>query len=429
MRFGVNAPSRLTLVAVAVCGTLSACGGGGSATSGRAGGSADSQSAPVRAGRPAIAVPEQLRHDAERQARKLSPALVATVAGEPITKAQFDAAYAPQIAAMPGGRPDAPTYKHCVALLKSQLAGLRKRAAKLPKGSALTASRTKAAPKLPTPSDSALRNRCAQRGPAARQGAMMQLIQAAWTQREAAAEHIVVSDNDVRAAFARQRQAFPSAAAYGQFLKRSGASRAQLRERMRTQLLNRELAAARMASRVKVSGADVARYFDQHRLQFGVPERRSIEVILAKTQKQAQLAKRAVQKGMVWRAAAAKWSIDPTTRASGGLLAGVAKGSQETALDGIAFSARPGSTAGPVKGRRGWYLVRVMKVEAATKPQFGAYKARIRLLLEQQLRAQRAAAVTAAYERRWRARTVCRRGYVVPLCANAPAGRPKQGSR
>jgi hypothetical protein len=356
MRFGVNAPSRLTLVAV--CGALSACGGSRAAISGRAGGSAGSQSAPARAGRSAIAVPDRVRRDAERQARKLSPALVATVAGEPVTKAQFDAAYAPRIAAMPVGRPDAPPYKHCVALLKSHL----------------TASRTEAAPKLPAPSDSSLRSRCAQRGPAARQGAMMQLIQAAWTQREARPDHIVVSDDDV-------------------------------------------------------SDADAARYFDQHRPQFGLPERRNIEVILAKTQKQAQLAKRAVRNGMVWEAAAVKWSIDFSTRASGGLLAGVAKGSQETALDGIALSARPGNIAGPVKGRRGWYLVRVTKVEAATKPELGAYKARIRLLLAQQLRAQLAGRATAAYERRWRARTVCRRGYVVPLCANAPAGRPKQRSR
>jgi parvulin-like peptidyl-prolyl isomerase len=439
MRFRLNAPWRLTLVAIALCSALSACGGGSSspgqpAATGRAGGSAGGQSAAgrspaARAHHSATAIPKAVARDAAKQASKLSPTLVATVGGEPITKAQFAAAYAAQIAAMPGGRPDPPTYTRCVAMLKSQFAALRKRAARLLAGSPLAAGHTKGAPKIQIPSDPALRKQCAQRGQAARQGAMTQLTQEAWTQQEAKATHVTVSGMEVSAALARQRKAFPSAAAYAQFLKRSGASQAQLRERMRLQLLNQRLAARRMGPPVKVTDADVARYFEQHRAQFGVPERRDIEVILAKTQATAQLAKRAVQNGMAWRAAAAKWSIDPITKASGGELLGVVKGSQDAALNAVAFRARPGATAGPVKGARGWYVVRVTKVEAATKPQLGAYPARIRVLLAQQVRAQRTARAMQGYERRRRAATVCRPGYVVPLCANAPAEQPRQGSR
>jgi foldase protein PrsA len=430
MPFRVDAPRRLTLAAVALCSALSACGGG-SASSGQhaAAGNTAGQSTAARAQHSAIPAPKAVARAAAKQARKLSLTLVATVGGEPITKAQFDAAYAAQIAAMPGGRPDPPTYTHCVAMLNSQFAALRKRAARLPKGSPLAAGHTNGARKIPIPSDPALRKQCAQRGQAARQGAMMQLTQAAWTQQEAKAAHVTVSDKEVSAALARQRKAFPSAAAYAQFLKRSGASQARLRERMRLQLLNQKLAARRMGPPVKVTDADVARYFEEHRTQFGAPERRDIEVILAKTQPQARLAKRAVQKGMAWRAAAAKWSVDPVTKTTGGVLLRVRKGSQDVALNAVAFSARPGATVGPVKGARGWYVVRVTKVEVATKPQLGAYKSRIRLLLAQQGRAERAARAMQAYERRWRARTVCRPTYVVPPCANALAERPRHGSR
>ena len=57
----------------------------------------------------------------------------------------------------------------------------------------------------------------------------------------------------------------------------------------------------------------------------------------------------------------------------------------------------------------------------AKAPKLSTYQTRIRLLLSEQVRAQRAAAATSAFERRWRARTICRPGYVVSsLCANAP---------
>ena len=53
------------------------------------------------------------------------------------------------------------------------------------------------------------------------------------------------------------------------------------------------------------------------------------------------------------------------------------------------------------------------------RPKLAIYAARIRLVLSEQVRSRRAAAATTAFERRWRARTICAPGFVVPLCANA----------
>jgi SurA N-terminal domain len=54
-------------------------------------------------------------------------------------------------------------------------------------------------------------------------------------------------------------------------------------------------------------------------------------------------------------------------------------------------------------------------------PKLSTYAARIRLLLASQVRSQRASAAGTAYQRRWRAQTICSPGYVVTLCANAPS--------
>jgi glutathione S-transferase len=51
-------------------------------------------------------------------------------------------------------------------------------------------------------------------------------------------------------------------------------------------------------------------------------------------------------------------------------------------------------------------------------PKLATYASRIRLLLAEQVRAQRSAAATTSFERHWRGQTICRPGYVVTLCAN-----------
>jgi SurA N-terminal domain len=53
-------------------------------------------------------------------------------------------------------------------------------------------------------------------------------------------------------------------------------------------------------------------------------------------------------------------------------------------------------------------------------PKLSTYSGRIRLLLAEQARGRRVATATTAFERRWRAQTICRPGYLASLCANAP---------
>jgi hypothetical protein len=53
-------------------------------------------------------------------------------------------------------------------------------------------------------------------------------------------------------------------------------------------------------------------------------------------------------------------------------------------------------------------------------PKLSTYAPRIKLVLEEQSRFRNAAGANQSYERRWKALTACRPGYVVALCANAP---------
>ena len=64
---------------------------------------------------------------------------------------------------------------------------------------------------------------------------------------------------------------------------------------------------------------------------------------------------------------AKKYSIDPATKTNGGLLAGVAKGQQEKALDTAIFNAQKGKIVGPVKTQFGYYVFEVQKVTPASQ--------------------------------------------------------------
>jgi hypothetical protein len=70
----------------------------------------------------------------------------------------------------------------------------------------------------------------------------------------------------------------------------------------------------------------------------------------------------------------------------------------------------------------GNWLVRVTKIIPAVKPQLGPYRDRIRQLLSQQALGKQLQAAVAAQQKRLRATTLCRPGFVVSLCANAAAG-------
>jgi foldase protein PrsA len=249
--------------------------------------------------------------------------------------------------------------------------------------------------------------------------AMSQLIQGAWTAQQAKAEHVSVSDAEVAKVVAQQRKAYRSAAQYARFLKVNGLTAAALAERTRAGLLSQKLAAKRNGTVGKVSDDQVEAYFAKNKAQFGQPERRDLQVIRTKTEAKAQAAQAAVKAGTSWKTATAKYSVDRISKASGGALPSVVKGALDPALAAVAFSARVGAVAGPVKGKQGFWIVRVNKIHPAVTPAIGPYRDRIRQLLQSQAQGQAAAKANAAFQASMKAKTLCRAGYVVTtLCAN-----------
>ena len=332
---------------------------------------------------------------------------VANVDGTSITRADYEKWAEITAKGSAQGRaaviPDPPTFTRCIATLRSQ---------------------SRPARGQPAPTDVTLRAQCRQQNDALVAQTMGTLIQNLWIEKEADAQGVSVSDADVRRQLAQtKRQSFRDEAAYQRFLKQSGMTEADVLERVRIQALAAALTRKIQSSAAPVTAAQIQSYYNRNRTQFALPERRDVQLILTRTKAQAETARRAVQGGTSWAAAAKQYSTDAASKATGGELKGVSEGQQDRAFDQAAFRARKGVVVGPVKGQFGYYVIRVTSITPAQQTPLSQARAQIRALLQNQGTQTKMSTFIRDFQQRWKSKTNCRTGYVVQLCKNAPAVR------
>lgn len=333
---------------------------------------------------------------------------VASVDGTAITKADYTkwAAITAKGSAQTGAPvvvPDPPNFTNCIATLRRQ---------------------SRPARGQPAPTDVTLRAQCRTQNDQLVQQTMGTLIQNLWIEKEAKDQGVSVTDADVQRQLAlTKRQSFPTEAAYQRFLKTSGMTQADVLERVRIQALAAALTRKIQNSSAPVTDAQIQSYYARNRAQFALPERRDVQIILTRTEAQANAAKSAIQGGTSWAAAARQYSTDAASKATGGVLRGVSQGQQDRAFDQAAFRAKKGVIVGPVKGQFGWYLIRVVSITPANQTSLADARAQIRSLLQQQGQQQKMGTFVRDFQNRWRDKTNCRTGYVVQLCKNAPKPR------
>ena len=148
-----------------------------------------------------------------------------------------------------------------------------------------------------------------------------------------------------------------------------------------------------------------------------------MRVILAKSAADADAARKALKSGQSWATVAKKYSTDPTTKSTGGVLNGVTKQQEETALANAAFSAPANTILGPVKGQFGYYVYDVTKINPATQQSLAQATPLIKQQLTSTAQTGAQTAVDNAAKSNWLSQTTCRTGYAMADCKGykAPA--------
>jgi foldase protein PrsA len=347
-----------------------------------------------------------------------SDALV-QVNGQPITKADFHhwlgvvAAAGSASAGQTGAKPvipEPPAYTACIAHLQA----IEPKPAK--------------GQKAKTPA--ALKAECEQQYKSYQQEVLGFLIGIDWLFGEAESQGIKLTDKEVVKHFNElQKQEFAKPGSFQAFLKSTGETVPDLLLRVKQSMIETKLR-EKISKPKTATEAEVAKYYAEHKSQYGQFEKRDLRIVLTKTEAAANQAKSEIQSGKSFASVAKSKSIDPTSKDNGGELPGVIKGEEQKALGEAVFAAKQGVLTGPVKTPFGYYVFEVKAIHAPTQQPLSQVKTTIKQQLSSQGAQKALEKFSKEFEKKWRAKTECRAGYVVKNCKEykAPKGSSTTGA-
>jgi foldase protein PrsA len=336
---------------------------------------------------------------------------VVDVAGHPITNSTFNHWLGVAASAGSGAEgakpvlPDPPKYTACIAHLE--------------------ATQPKPAKGQAPPSKTQLKSQCEQQYKSLQQEVLGFLISSQWVVGEADSLGVKASDKEVHKRFLQiKEQQFPKAAEFEKFLSNSGQTVSDLLLRVKLNLLSSKIQQKIVKSKAKVTQADVQKYYNEHKQRFEVPEKRSVNIILTKTEAAAKKAKQEIASGKSFSSVAKATSVDPLTKSKGGSLPEVVKGQQEPALSNAIFAAGKNTLSGPVKTSFGYYIFEVKGSTAGSQQSLAQAQSSVKTQLTATQQQQALSKFVKNFKKKWTGKTDCRKGYVVNDCKQykAPKG-------
>lgn len=243
------------------------------------------------------------------------------------------------------------------------------------------------------------------------------LISLNWVFGEAKSLGVKVSDAEVKKQFVKIRSSqFPTTAEFEKFLSTSGQTVSDLLLRVKQNMVSQKIQTTILKAHGKVTQAEIEKYYNENKSKYGAPERRKVEIVLTKTEAAAQSAKKEVQSGKSFASVAKKVSIDPTSKAKGGLLPEVIKGQEEKALDTAIFTASKNTLSGPIKTPFGYYIFEVLGTTAGSQQSLTQAQSAIKQQLTATKQQTAFTKFVKDFKAKWKAKTDCRAEFVVEDC-------------
>ena len=136
------------------------------------------------------------------------------------------------------------------------------------------------------------------------------------------------------------------------------------REYRKTRLIN--LHRGQLFSDWSPSDEELKVFFEANKDRISVPEMRKVQMVVLKTQAEADDIKQRIDAGeLTIFQAAMEYSIDPNAKKTLGDMGWVSRGSGFPELDEFTFFLEPEVLGGPVESPAGWHLVKVLDVQDA----------------------------------------------------------------
>jgi foldase protein PrsA len=213
---------------------------------------------------------------------------------------------------------------------------------------------------------------------------MKYLVQQSELEQKAKGLGIEVTDKDVQARIKQiKKQYFANnEAKYQQQLKAQGLTEELLAVNLKGQILSEKIY-AKVTGGVKVTDADVTKYYNDHKSTYSKAASRDVRHILVNSKSLADTLEKQLKSGGDFATLAKKYSKDPGSAAQGGKLT-ISKGQTVAPFDKVAFALKTNELSAPVHTTYGWHIIQALSaVKPATQQPLTAVKTSIQTTLLQ----------------------------------------------
>jgi foldase protein PrsA len=189
---------------------------------------------------------------------------------------------------------------------------------------------------------------------------MKYLVQQDELSQKAKSLGIVITEKDVDARIKQTKTQYfgGNEAKYQQQLKAQGLTEALLRLNLHGQILSEKLY-AKVTGGVKVSDAEIQKYYTDHKTTYAQAASRDVRHILVNNKKLADQIESQLKAGGDFAKLAKQYSKDPASAKQGGKLT-ISKGQTVAPFDKVAFSLKKNELSAPVHTTYGWHIIQAL---------------------------------------------------------------------
>jgi len=250
----------------------------------------------------------------------------------------------------------------------------------------------------------------------AREAAFGELLDQVWIKGQAEELGISVTPKQIETELKTIKKTnFPTEKAYAEFLEKSHFTQDDVDARVELQILSTEIQQRVQSQSQPASAEEIEDYYEKEKAtQFTTPASRDVRVIVNKDESKVEAAKKALeadQSPKNWQKVAAKYSSDPTTKATGGLQKAITKEFVKGELRKAIFDTPTGELAGPVEYAKNFILVEPVKATPEKPKPLAEVRSQISQTLSQQNQEEFFSNFVTEYQAKWTSRTYCASGF------------------
>lgn len=253
-----------------------------------------------------------------------------------------------------------------------------------------------------------------------KEAAINDLLDQAWLTGEAAELGVTATPREINNELKTiKEEQFPTAKAFNDFLKESGFTLEEVRDRVELQVLSRKIQEKITESITEVPDAEIETFYETSRDSFTTPETRDIRLIVTDDKAKADQAVEQLGEDPTdeeFAKVARRLSVHASKSEGGNTVA--TEGAFPDPAGADIMSAEVGVVGGPVEAGEQFYVFKVTKVTPEETRPLDEVRDQIRQQLLPSLQQQAMSDFVADYNAKWTSRTFCEDDYMTSRCDN-----------